>query len=207
MRHGFLAPLIVCLTLGVSMLSGGAAQAANPAETFVADNVQKGLTILNDKHLSTSQRRSEFETFLVSLTDLHRIAAFTLGQYKRTASPADLEAFDAAFRNYAVAFYQSYFAKYTGQTLKVTGSQARASDDFVVQTVMIDPNDHSGQPPLEVDFHVRTNTGKPVVVDVAVLGIWVSLTEQNQFTAFLGQNNGSIPLLISHLNELTKGIH
>ena len=49
-------------------------------------------------------------------------------------SPADLAAFDAAFQNYAVAVYQSYFAKYAGQTLKVTGSQARAADDFIVST-------------------------------------------------------------------------
>jgi phospholipid transport system substrate-binding protein len=205
MRHSFLASLAVCL--GLAIFSGGAAQAANPAETFVAENVQKGLTILNDKQLSTEQRRSQFETFLMGLTDINRIALFTLGQYRRTASPAEIQAFEAAFEKYAAAFYQSYFAKYSGQTLKVIGSQEKAPDDFVVQTQMIDPNDHSGQQPLEVDFHVRTNTGRPVVVDVSVLGIWVSLTEQNQFTAFLGQNNGSIPLLISHLNELTKGIH
>ena len=95
---------------------------------------------------------------------MKRIADFTLGQYRRSASPADLAAFDAAFQNYAVAVYQSYFAKYAGQTLKVTGSQARAPDDFIVATALIDPNDHSGQPPLEVDFRVRTDTGKPVVI-------------------------------------------
>ena len=123
---------------------------------------------------------------------MKRIADFTLGQYRRGASPADLAAFDAAFQNYAVAVYQSYFAKYAGQTLKVTGSQARAPDDFIVATQLIDPNDHSGQQPLEVDFRVRTDTGKPVVVDFSVAGIWLALEERDQFTAFLGQNNGNI---------------
>ncbi len=96
---------------------------------------------------------------------MKRIADFTLGQYRRTASPADLAAFEGAFQNYAIAVYQSYFTKYAGQTLKVTGSQARTPDDFIVATQLIDPNDHSGQQPLEVDFRVRTDTGKPVVVD------------------------------------------
>ncbi|MGZ5921865.1 MAG: MlaC/ttg2D family ABC transporter substrate-binding protein [Rhizomicrobium sp.] len=178
--------------------------AANPAEDFVQDNIHKGLELLNNKQLAADQRRTQFETFLLGLTDMKRIADFTLGQYRRSASPTDLAAFEGAFQNYAVAVYQSYFAKYAGQTLKVTGSQTRAPDDFIVATQLIDPNDKSGQQPLEVDFRVRTDSGKPVVVDFSVAGIWLALEERDQFTAFLGQNNGNIHTLNSHLSELAK---
>lgn len=178
--------------------------AANPAEDFVQDNIHKGLELLNNKQLAADQRRAQFETFLLGLTDMKRIADFTLGQYRRSASPADLAAFEGAFQNYAVAVYQSYFAKYAGQTLKVTGSQTRAPDDFIVATQLIDPNDKSDQQPLEVDFRVRTDSGKPVVVDFSVAGIWLALEERDQFTAFLGQNNGNIHTLNSHLSELAK---
>jgi phospholipid transport system substrate-binding protein len=186
------------------LLGGLPALAANAAEAFVDDNIHKGLDILNNKSLSTEQRRSQFEGFLLSLTDMKRIADFTLGQYRRGLSPADLAAFDAAFQNYATAVYQSYFAKYAGQTLKVTGSQARAADDFIVSTALIDPSDHSGQAPLEVDFRVRTDTGKPIVTDFSVEGIWLALEERDQFTSFLGQNGGNIASLNSHLNDLAK---
>jgi len=191
------------LALTLPVLAATPALAANPAEAYVADNIHKGLDILNNKGLSTAQRRSQFEGFLLGLTDMHRIALFTLGQYRRTASHEDQEAFAAAFQNYAVAVYQSYFSKYAGQTLKVTGSTARNTHDYVVTTAMIDPHD-SSQQPLEVDFRVLTDSGKPVVVDVAVAGIWLSLEERDQFTAFLGQNGGNIHLLISHLGELAK---
>ena len=69
---------------------------------------------------------------------------------------------------------------------------------------MIDPSDNSGQQPLEVDFRVRTDTGKPVVVDFSVAGIWLALEERDQFTAFLGQNNGNLHSLIAHLSDLAK---
>ncbi|HWC64429.1 MAG TPA: ABC transporter substrate-binding protein [Rhizomicrobium sp.] len=192
------------LVLGLMTLSGPPALAATPAETFVQDNIHKGLDILNSKSLPVDQRRSQFEGFLLGLTDMKRIADFTLGQYRRGASPADLAAFDAAFQNYAVAVYQSYFARYAGQTLKVTGSQQRAPDDFIVTTQLIDPTDRSGQPPLQVDFRVRTDTGKPVVIDFSVSGIWLALEERDQFTSFLGQNGGNIQMLNSHLNDLAK---
>jgi phospholipid transport system substrate-binding protein len=198
---------VVALGLSLGALSAlglPALAAGNVAESFVEDNVQKGLAILNNKSLSTAARRSQFEAFLLSLTDMKRIAGFTLGQYRRGASPESIAAFEAAFQNYATAVYQSYFAKYAGQTLKVTGSQARSGDDFIVQTALIDPNDKSGQPPLEVDFRVRTDTGKPIVTDFSVLGIWLALEERDQFTSFLGQNGGNINTLIAHLNDLAK---
>jgi phospholipid transport system substrate-binding protein len=195
------------LVLGLSLtalMSSPPAFAASPAETFVQDNIHRGLDILNNKALPVDQRRSQFEGFLLGLTDMKRIADFTLGQYRRNASPADLAAFEAAFQNYAVAVYQSYFARYAGQTLTVAGSQTLAPDDFVVHTNLVDPNDHSGQPPLVIDFRVRTNTGKPVVTDFSVSGIWLALEERDQFTSFLGQNGGNIQMLNSHLNDLAK---
>jgi ABC-type transporter MlaC component len=92
-------------------LAAPAAAAANVAESFVDDNIHKGLDILRDKRLTTIQRRDQFETLLLGLVDVRRIALFTLGQYRRTAPPEDVDAFVNAFKNYAAAAYQSYFAK------------------------------------------------------------------------------------------------
>jgi phospholipid transport system substrate-binding protein len=198
--------LVMALGVAAGCLTGLPAQAATSeaAQDYVQQNINKGLAILNDHQLSSEQRRAQFETFLLGLTDMKRIADFTLGQYRREANPTDISQFEAAFQNYATAVYQSYFARYAGQTLKVTGTQARSSDDFIVATQLIDPNDHSGQQPLEVDFRVRTDNSRPVVVDFSVDGIWLALSERDQFTAFLGQNNGNIPLLVSHLADLAK---
>jgi len=192
----FAAPLVLA----------GPAVAAAPtvAESFVDENIHKGLEILRDKRLSNVQRRDQFEGLLLTLVDVRRIALFTLGQYRRSAPPDDVEAFVNAFKNYAAAAYQSYFAKYTDQTLKVIGSTQRSPTDFIVQTNLVDPG--SSQPPAEVDFRVRTDTGKPVLVDVAYQGIWLSLEQRDQFVAFLGQNNGNVRTLIAHLSDLAANL-
>ncbi len=198
------AVLALAVATSAFLLTLPAEAAGPPAEAFVQANVQKGLTILNSESASTEQKRSQFETFILGLTDMKRIAKFTLGQYRRTATPQDQDAFAAAFQTYATAVYQSYFAKYSGQTLRVTGSQERAPGDTIVTTQMIDPNDRSGRQPLEVDFRVLSDGGKLVVIDFSVAGIWLAIEERDQFSAFLGQNNGSIPTLITHLRELAK---
>jgi len=182
------------------LMTQPAAAAPNVAESFVDENIHKGLDILKDNKLSANQRRDQFEALLLGLVDVRRIGLFTLGQYRRTAPPDDVEAFIGAFKNYATAAYHSYFVRYTNQTLKVTGSTERSPTDFIVQTLLIDPG--SNQQPSEVDFRVRTDAGKPVLVDVAYQGIWLSLEERDQFVAFLGQNNGNVRSLVAHLSDL-----
>lgn len=189
------------MTVGLTAAGFLPASAATPAEAFIADNIQKGLGILNDRQLSEAARADQFQQLLLSLVNTKRIAAFTLGQYARTASPADLDAFTAAFQNYSVAVYRSYLGVYAGQALKVTGSSQRAPDDFIVTTVMVDPNDRSGQRPLEVDFRVRTDSGKPELTDFSVLGIWLALSQRDQFGAFLAQNKGDVKALIANLQR------
>jgi len=71
----------------------------------------------------------------------------------------------------------------------------------MVTTNVIDPNDHSGQQPLEIDFRVRTDSRSPVMADLSAAGIWLAIEERDQFTACLGQNNENVFLLIAHLDD------
>ncbi|MBS0280097.1 MAG: ABC transporter substrate-binding protein [Proteobacteria bacterium] len=187
--------------MGATAASLLPASAVTPAEAFIADNIQKGLIILNDRQLSEDDRANQFQQLLLGLTNTKRIAAFTLGQYVRTAPQADRDEFAAAFQDYSIAVYRSYLAKYAGQSLKVTGSSQRAPDDFIVNTVMVDPNDRSGQRPLEVDFRVRTDAGRPELIDISVLGIWLALSQRDQFVAFLAQNRGDVKALTAHMRQ------
>lgn len=202
LRRAFLA--LAVLAAAPLLIARPAAAATTPAETFVNDNIQKGLSILRDKKLTTVQRRDQFEALLLSLVDVQRVAVFTLGQYRRAAPPADVDAFVAAYKNYATAAYHSYFSRYTNQVLKVTGSTERSPTDFVVHSQLIDPS--TSQQPAQVDFRVRTDGGKPVLVDISYQGIWLSLSQRDQFVAFLGQNNGNVRTLIAHLSDLAVNL-
>ena len=202
--------------LAVALLSGAAAICASQpamaqaspglagAENYVSANVQKGLTILNDRGIPDAQRRDEFRDFLTTLTDIRRIAVFTLGAARRTASPVESDAFVNAFRNYAVAVYESRLKGFAGQTLKVVGGSQHGPDDYIVRTILVDPTGRTEQQgePIEVDFRVDNGNGRFVVIDVAIAGVWLALEERDQFSAFLEENNNNLPGLINHLNEL-----
>src|SRR5947207_15904596 len=146
-------PLVMLVAIIFSTPAALAA-GANPAEAFVQQNIDKGYAILNNASLSDEQRRAQFRTFMLGLTDTRRIGLFTLGQYANGASKTDLDAFNEAFLDYAVAVSESRLSKYKGQTLKVTGSSERAADDAVVNADVVNPNASNGQP-FKVGFRVR----------------------------------------------------
>src|ERR1700733_7400041 len=165
---GAKAAIAACVLAFAFLASATATAAPTAPQDFVQTNVQRGLTILNNHSIPDAQRRAQFREFLTGLTDIRRIALFTLGSARRTASAADTEAFVNAFRDYAVAVYESRLTAYSGQSLKVIGSTDHGPGDTIVATTLVDPSGKiNGQEPLEVDFRVLDDNGKFVVIDAS----------------------------------------
>lgn len=184
---------IIALLLAFLLAAATPAAAQATAEQFVSGNIRAGLSILNDASLDAPARQARFEAFLLDNTDLDRIGLFTLGNAQ--ATPAQRDAFLAAFRNYALASYRTYFRSYNGQTLQVIGSRQNAPGDTIVRTLL---SDSSGI--LPVDFRVRTDGAKPVIIDVGIVGVWLAVTQRDDFAAFLARNNGDVAGLTAYLS-------
>jgi phospholipid transport system substrate-binding protein len=195
--------LAAALAFGMSLAP---AMAASPAEEYIQSNVSRGLQILNNNGLSKDQKLAQFRSFLLGLTDLKRIADYTLGPVKNTTSAADKAAFEDAFRDYAFAVYETEFSKYSGQTLQVTGSVPHGPNDTLVTTKLIDPQAKAGEQPIEVDFRVFGSAGHFSVGDITVLGMDLAITEQDQFTSFLQEHNNDVKALTADLKSRAASV-
>lgn len=189
--------------VGALAFAAPPAFAANPAELFVSQNIQRGFDLLNEPGASVDERRSRFAAFVIGLTDVRRVAVFLLGRYAGAAAPADVDAYVAAYQEYVQAVYQSYFALYAGQNLRVIDSRERAPNDYVVRTNVTGGN----SAPLEIDFRVRTDGAKPVLVDLGIAGIWLAIAQREEFGAVLAQSNGDVKALSAHLRARTAQYH
>ncbi|MGB8366551.1 MAG: phospholipid-binding protein MlaC [Rhizomicrobium sp.] len=180
------------------------ATAATPAEAFVEANIQTGLAILQDKNLSETDRRTRVHDFLLALLDTRRIGLYALGPAQKSASPADLDAYIDAFRDFMVASYVSRLSGYDGQTLNVTGSVEHGPGDYVVSAQLADPSDPPGSAPLpEIDLRVVDENGKFFVVDASIEGIWLAVAQHDDFGGFLKQHDGNVAALTAYLKEMT----
>jgi ABC-type transporter MlaC component len=178
------------------------AAAANPAEAFVQENIDRAFAIINDMSVPEERRYMQFHELILSLIDARRIGMFTLGRYANGGSQADIDSFIAAFSDYTIRFiYRAGFAQTEGNAPKLTGSTQRAGDDVVVNCEVDGPNAQ----PIKVAFRVRRTTdGRPIVTDLQVEGVWLALLQRSDFSAFLQQNGGRIPALTADLQRLAQ---
>lgn len=168
------------------------------AEQFVQTEAQRGLSILRGGS-STAAEKAQFRAFVDQAADVPRITEFVLGRYNRTLTPAQKADFARAFRGYANGVYESRLGQYHGQTLKVTGSTARKPGDVVVTSQVVG----GGSTPVRVDWRVIRGGAGWKVVDVNVSGVWLAITEQQDFASTLSNNGGDIQVLINQLRSQT----
>ena len=79
---------------------------ANEAEDFIQTYIQQGLTILNDKSTSRDEQHKKFQALLEPITDMRRVALYTLGPAAKTSPPADVEAVVRAFQALEFSLYE-----------------------------------------------------------------------------------------------------
>ncbi len=196
-RRAFLAAVIGA----ASLMSISPASAGQDAEVFAQRLIDQGVGIL--RNTGDPARRAKFRDFITQYADARKTALFTLGNYRRGASDADLESFVKAFTAYATAVYESRLDQYKGQTLKVVGSVDNKPNDVTVNMIVVDANAPN---PLRVAFRLLGGNGNYRFVDIQVEGIWLSIDQREQFAAFLSKNNGSIPSLTTHLSNQAQQI-
>lgn len=196
-RRAFLS---ACIGL-VALASAGPALADRDAETFAQGLIDRGVGIL--RNTSDPQRRAKFRDFILNYADARKTALFALGNYRRGANDADVEAYIKAFTEFATAVYESRLDQYKGQTLKVTGSIDNKPGDTTVNMVVVDP---AAREPLRVAFRLLGGGGNYRFVDIQVAGIWLSVEQRDQFAGYLSKNNGSVPSLTAHLNSQARQI-
>ena len=191
----------------VAMLTAAPALASSPAETFVQQNVDKGIAILKDKSMDDSDRRAAIRKLLANLLDTKKIGLFALGAARDTAPQGVLDAYVSAFNDFMIASYVSRLDGYGGQSLNVTSSVERAPGDFIVTAVLVDPSAPADPDPVKIVFRVLDENGALALVDASIAGVWLGLAQRDDFGGYLSQHQGSIPALTAHLQAMTANFN
>ncbi len=145
--------------------------------------------------LSQDTAKQEFRTLLNQSFDIPTIARFTLGRYWRVATPAQQTEFTGLVK-------ETIIDKYADRVLTAsTGSYDIASASAINDTdyaVMMNIKPTSGAP-IAFAWRVRNIGGALKVIDLAVEGISMSVTNRSDFTSVIERNGGSVQALIDAL--------
>jgi phospholipid transport system substrate-binding protein len=173
------------------------------AEQFVDANGGKVLAILNNRQQSKAERDQTFRALIDQVVDVPRVTHFVLGKYARSISPDQYQRFATVFRSYAERVYQSRIDNYHGEKFTVNGSVIRKPGDVIVTTTLFGGKMST---PTVVQWRVMGSAGNFRVVDVQVSGVWLAITQQQDFVSTIDNAGGNINVLITQLQNDKDGV-
>ena len=178
-------------------LSAGAAQ-------FIADLGKRALDALaNAKQMSQAEVAEKFRGFLQDSFDTQTIGRFVLGRYWNVATPEQRQEYMRLFEDLIVAVYSKRFSDYSGGAgFEVVSHRPEGERDAVVSSRITRP---SGGPPVMVDWRVRRGNSGYKVIDVAVEGLSMSVTQRDEFTSVIERGGGNVQALLDALRSQTQG--
>jgi phospholipid transport system substrate-binding protein len=203
----FRADLKLSFALGVASVVTAALPVAAPvafaqsvrdanAEAFVQQGAREVLAVLNDRTKSDPAKKEAFRVLINRLVDVPKVTRFVLGKYARSVAPDQYNRFANAFRTYAEGVYMSRIDDYHGEKVVVLGSLVRKPGDVLVTTQLAGGRSSA---PTNLVWRVLNDGSGWKVVDVQVSGVWLAITQQQDFVSTIDNNGGKIDVLIGQL--------
>ena len=93
--------------------------------TQLVDQLVGQINAAIDSGISETKLIGQFERIFADYADVNIIARSALGPAARTAKPAEIEAYVAAFRGYIARKYGKRFHEFVGGKIAVTGTSDR----------------------------------------------------------------------------------
>ena len=207
-RREFVAAAAAVGFLAVSGLGFPGAARANDlsagAAQFVADLGSRALEALaNAKQMPQAEVAERLRGFLQDSFDTQTIGRFVLGRYWNVATPEQRQEYMRLFEDLIVGVYSKRFTEYTGGAgFEVVAHRPEGERDAVVSSRITRP---SGGPPVAVDWRVRRGNAGYKVIDVAVEGLSMSVTQRDEFTSVIERGGGNFQALLDALRSQTQG--
>ncbi|WP_299130920.1 phospholipid-binding protein MlaC [uncultured Amaricoccus sp.] len=138
-----------------------------------------------------------FQQIIGRYADMGPVAASILGQPWRTASPAQKQAFVAAFQSYFSRKYGNTFSQYKNASIEVSGAKDGGKSGVLVSSVVKRP----GQANIAVDWQISARSGAPKVVNLIIEGVSMLANERAEVGAMLDAQGGDLDRLIAQMSK------
>lgn len=163
---------------------GAPGQDAKAAGVFIDQLADQSFAILRDKSMTKPQVRAKFRTMLRENFAVTDIGNRLIRRHRATITPAQYQAYMAAFPDYVVGTYADRLFEYANSDLKIIRTLPRGNrGDIDVLTSITLPN---GGTPIQSTWSVRKlPNGKFQIHNLSVAGVNLALTQEADFTSFI----------------------
>lgn len=187
------------LALGAVLLAAPAvpafAQSATDRATALVQSLSDQLIALLRSGRSEAQLYGEFEKLLARYGDIPVVAGSVLGPPWRSATPAQKQAFVAAFQTYLSRKYGKQFRDYQNASISIVRARDAGKNGVLVETKVTRP----GRDGFTVEWQVSERGGAPKVINLIIEGVSMLTNERAEIGAQLEAAGGNLDKLIANL--------
>ena len=185
------------LLMTFALLATAPAMSAESPKEMVERLGGTAVAILANPDVDPAKRKQEFAELFTQGFDLPLVSRIVLGRYWRTATPAQQDEYVKLFNEYVINTYAARLNSYTGQTLRITGSNAVSDNETMINSLIEQPSGDS----VKVDWRVLDRGGDLKIVDVLVEGVSMAISQRSEFGAVIARNGGEVEALLDRLRK------
>lgn len=171
-------------------------------ETSAAGVIQsladQAMTELTDRSLSDDTRREKFVSLMDQYFAMDVVSRFVLGRYWRSISKEEIEEFSVLLQNYLALNYANQFKEFNGEQFVVGNETQKNKDTFVNSQIV-----RQDGPPVNIVWRMRMFGDSFKIIDVSIEGLSMGITQRDEFTSVIQQNNDDVGALTKALKAKT----
>jgi phospholipid transport system substrate-binding protein len=153
------------------------------ARPFIEKMIGDGFAVLRDKSLGRPAARARFRTILQENVALDDIGMRLIRRQRATLTPAQLEAYRAAFPEFVLNAYADRLYDYADARVQVQRTVGRGPFTEVYTRVT-----RPGAQPIDTIWQVKPVGNRLMVNNLVVGGINLALTQEADFTSYISKN-------------------
>lgn len=172
--------------------------AETSASTVIQSLADQAMVELTDQTLADDVRRKKFVALMDRYFAMDVVSRFVLGRYWRSISDAEMNEFSNLLQNYLALNYANQFKEFNGEQF-VVGNETEKNKDTFVNSQFVRPDG----PPVNIVWRMRMFGDDFKIIDVSIEGLSMGITQRDEFTSVIQQNNDDVSALTKALKAKT----
>ena len=168
----------------------------SPEEEFVKTFSDRAISILSNMEISEQEKSEEFTSIVMSSIDLNLISKFVLSKAWKNSADDQKERYLKAFKTYFVNSYANKLNQYSGEKVKIIGSEVKGKYTIVDSIIVREGTDTLQ---INLKWRILNRDGDIKIIDLNIEGISLVIAQREEFQSFLANNDYDLDKLIEKI--------
>lgn len=167
------------------------------AKTFIQSMGDDVISYISDSNKTSEEKRQKLQEVLNKNFDLNTISRFAIGHYWNDLNDLQKAQYKKLYEEKIVSVYADKFSNYSGQTFATSDARKTGSSDYTIDSKITTTEGTE----IPVSWQLRNKGGDFKIIDVAIEGVSMIVTQKSDFSSAIQRNGGKADVILDYLKQ------